>query len=149
MSKEQTFLTGEISAKVEKYASMKMTLNPSVISREICEDHSHELAGKSEFWEVSGYQFTKQNVANYLRKRFDNQDKQAETNQLVIEGFQYLQSHYIVDKEGEPEAVHISDLTHDQITFISNRMKRKAKGLLIHARELEKYAEKMAEILQQ
>jgi len=149
MSKEQTFLTGEISAKVEKYASMKMTMNPAVIAREICEDHAHELADDSEFWEVCGFQFTKQNVANYLRKNFDNQDKQAETNQLVIEGFEYLQSHYIVEKDGDPEAVHISDLTYDQIKFISNRMKRKAKGLLIHARELEKYAEKMAEILQQ
>lgn len=142
MSKPVTFLTAEISDKVDKYVNLGITLNPSIIANEICQDHAHKIVDDDEFIRVCVYGYVRQNVGKYLLKRFDNPDRQAETNQIVIEGFEYLQTHYIVEIEGEKVAEHISILSEDQLLTIEDRMTKNINGLTKHRNELKRFREK-------
>ena len=142
MSKQKTFLTDEISDKVDKYAMSGLSLIPSIIAKEICDDHAHEIVDNAEFSKYCIYGYVRQNVGKYLLKNFDNPEKQSETNQLSIDGWKYIQSHYIVDVEGQRIAEHISKLTEEQLLNIENRMSKNITGLTNHRNELKRYREK-------
>jgi hypothetical protein len=61
--------------------------------------------------------------------------------QLVIEGFHHLKSHYLVQRDGTVGTVPLTEMSKDELLQKAEQLKMHAKGTLEHARELERYAE--------
>lgn len=143
MSNERKFIIDKISTKVDMYVQDKQPLEAAVIARDICDDHSHKIDDDDEFHRITSFGYVKENVIRFLTKHFDNPNKQADTNQRSFDGWEYLQTHYFVEREGKRVCEHITEISGDELRQIASRIRSKAKGLQKHADEIDAYLAKV------
>lgn len=132
----------EISARVEALASNGQRLVPDWIAHEICNSHVDGLNAESEesgFWRQGGYHSVRAETGQYLRKYYSADTITDDGRQRSLPGFSFVQTHYIVDRDGDEIAIPTPDLTTDEIKAIVSRIRATAGALFAHADELERY----------
>lgn len=128
----------EIAAK----AAAAEILHPAWITHDICTGH---LVGLSEgddadFWRQAGYIAVRAEVGEYLRKYYSaDREPDDDEGQQRLPGFEYVQTHYIVERDGDKLAVPTTDLTDDEIGRITARLRATGAALFAHADDLERF----------
>ena len=132
----------EVAAKVDHLASDGEVLHPKWITHAICSDHAPGLnADESEhadFWREGGYIAVRSEVGDYLRKRYATKPVKV-ADQPTLPGFEHLQAHYIVDRDGEELVVPTVNLTDDEIDGIVSRLRAGSATLANHADEFLRF----------
>lgn len=139
MKNEKKIVTDLISSKVNYYVDAKQSLVADVIAQDICDDYDHEVNDDALLHRFCTYGYIKENVIRFLTKNYDNPDKQGDPNQQVIEGWEYLQSHYFVERDGERKCIYIYDTTSKERQKIARRLKSKGRGMIKHGEEMQAF----------
>lgn len=133
----------EITAKVDDLAAASRSLHPAWITHDICIGHVVGLAegDDADFWRQAGYIAVRAEVGQYLRKYYsaDKSPDDTEEGQRRLPGFEYVQTHYIVERDGDELAVPTTDLDDDEIARIAARLRATGGALFAHADDLERF----------
>lgn len=133
----------EISAKVDDLAAAAKSLHPAWITHDICIDHVVGLGDghDADFWRQAGYIAVRAEVGQYLRKYYsaDKTPDEEDEGQRRLPGFEYVQTHYIVERDGDELAVPTTDLSDDEIVRITARLRATGAALFAHADDLERF----------
>jgi hypothetical protein len=135
-------LKQEIADKCEAMSRAGSPLHPAWITHAICNDHAEGLSAESEhadFWRHGGHRTVRSEVGQYLRKEFGPDAESKSRSQPAFPGFDYIQSHYIVEREGDELAIPTTELTDEEIDATIARMRSTAATLYAHADELERF----------
>jgi hypothetical protein len=65
----------------------------------------------------------------------------TDRRQFIMPGFEHLQNHYAVTREGEAVGVPLSNMTEKEIKAKSKEYRKMGDGNYAHARELDEYLE--------
>lgn len=132
----------EITAKVDDLAAECKSLHPAWITHDICLGHMAGLGqgDDADFWRHAGYIAVRAEVGQYLRKYY-SADKAPDDDegQRRLPGFEYVQTHYIVDRDDTEIAVPTTDLSDDEISRIAARLRATGSALFAHADDLERF----------
>ena len=92
--------------------------------------------GPSDFYVLCAYRAIAAAVAKAIRDF--RKSESAEEPQLALPGFERLQTHYQIQRDG-PCIVAIGEMTDRELTTKAGELRRMAEGALQHADELLKY----------
>lgn len=140
-------LQHEISEKIDAMAATDVKLHPSWISHAICQDHELGLAPESEdadFWRHAGHRTVRAEVGQYLRKLYGISAEGAAERQLTLDGFDHIQTRYIVNREGDEVAIPTPELTDGELDGIEARLRAMSDALGVHADEIARYKRERA-----
>lgn len=102
----------------------------------IIEGQARLAPDTADFYVVCAYRAISAIVGDVIRKY--RKSESAQKAQLALPGFQRLQTHYQIDRDGSC-IVAIGEMTDHEITVKAAELKGMAQGLLRHADELLKY----------
>lgn len=132
----------EITAKVDDLAADARALHPAWITHDICVGHLVGLGDgdDADFWRQAGYIAVRAEVGQYLRKYYSaDKSPDDEDGQRRLPGFEYVQTHYIVERDGDELAIPTTDLNDDEIARITARLRATGSALFAHADDLERF----------
>lgn len=133
----------EIATKVDGLAAAAKALEPKWITHVICGDHLTGLGEgeDADFWRQGGYIAVRAEVGEYLRKYYsaDKAPTGEDEGQRRLPGFEYVQTHYIVDRGGDEIAIPTPDLSDDEIARITARLRATGAALFAHADDLDRF----------
>lgn len=133
----------EICAKVDALAAVAKPLHPAWITQDICQGHIGGLQAGSEdadFWRQGGYHAVRAEVGQYLRKYYSpDSEPDEDEGQRTLPGFEYVQTHYIVERGGDELAIPTDDLTDTELDSIIARIRATGVALFAHANDLDRF----------
>lgn len=133
----------EICAKVDALAAVAKPLHPAWITQDICQGHIAGLQPDSEdadFWRQGGYHAVRAEVGQYLRKYYSpDSEHDDDEGQRTLPGFEYVQTHYIVERDGDELAIPTADLSDTEIDAIIGRIRATGAALFAHADDLDRF----------
>lgn len=135
-------LNEEIAAKVDEIVKKGGPLFPDWIAHAICNDHADGLADGNEeadFWRHNGYRTVRRQVGTFITKNFKPEERKDERRQFIFPGFDHVQTHYVVERDGDEIAIPTNSLTDEEIDAVVSRMRSSAATLYAHADELERF----------
>lgn len=138
MSYENT-LNEEIDKIINTKVLAKEALHPAWISHQVCLAHEPGLIEGDDklFWQHTGYLTVRKAVlGRVLRVAGTTAEHVA---QPTLPGFEHVQSHYIVTRDGDEIAIPTGDATDDELDLIANRLDAMADTCKAHAREVRRF----------
>jgi hypothetical protein len=143
-------LRTEIELRIEECHARGDVVQPRWITHQICREHAKGLAVNADqtdeqepddvaFWRFCGYTLTRKlttDCINDLSKPNGSRSHVAP----FLPGFQHLQRHYVITRDGEDVEVPTGQLTVDELLEKADQYDRNAGTLVEHARELRRYA---------
>lgn len=134
-------LRSEIAAKVDSMAAKDEYLHPTWVAHEICNDHQPGLADNehAEFWRHGGYLNTRKETGAYITKHYGGAATESDDRQMVLAGFDYVQTHYLVKRNGDEIAIPVTEMTSDERTSWVMRLRATGNAYHAHADELERF----------
>lgn len=148
-------LQAEIATKVDGLAADGSPLKPAWIAHAICNDHKAGLAKAEddpktkkaarqkhnvEFWMHGGYRTVRREAGTYITKKYGGEGTgTAEHRQLTLPGYEYVQTHYVVERDGDEIAVPAHELSDDEIDARISTFKAYGAAYLAHADELKRF----------
>ena len=139
----ETQLRAEIHQKIDESIKANTRIVASWITHEICEDHRcglSEIGVDSDYWQWCGYRTTREYVRRCISKRI-NDIPEDDDPQLKLDGFDHVQTHYLVKRGGEDIGVPIEEMTIDEIASKASHYKAMGAACFDHADELLRYIE--------
>lgn len=81
-----------------------------------------------------------------VKKAVDKYDKPqaGDDLQMILEGYEYLQEAYTVDRDGQRQLVPIQLVSNGELLGRAREFRKQAAGLSSHAEELERYVKTRA-----
>ena len=104
----------------------------------IIDEQAGSAPNVSDFYVVCAYRAVSAIVGDAIRSF--RKSESAEKAQLALPGFDRLQTHYQIDRDGSC-IVAIGEMTDGEVKEKATELKRMAEGLLRHADELLRYYE--------
>lgn len=135
-------LKDEISIKVQALAEQGRPMHPSWISNDICNDHDDGLNADSDdagFWRQGAYHAVRSEVGSFLRRHYSPEKTAEDGGQQTLAGFEHVQTHYIVERNGDEQAVPTIQLSDEEIDAIASRIIATGNTLLAHGEELMRF----------
>ncbi len=131
-------LKREILSVLEDLSLEHKDWKASLVTTLICENHADEIPEDAEFSRFAIYSFVRREVRLTINKLAGDKPEQKEL-QLLIPGYKMLQTHYVVEREGESIGVHIDNMTSEEIQEKIKRYECMATSCKQHAEELRVY----------
>jgi hypothetical protein len=129
-------LTHEVRAVIEGLMMAKsIVMNPDWITRQVINDH--ELP-EDDFFVCCSQQAVRAEVRTQL-SRFKVKAEAEADKQITLPGFERLQEYYLVERDNSHVAVHILDLTNDELDSKYVELMAMGQGCFAHAKEIKKY----------
>lgn len=142
MSSENAFEM-EIAAKVAELDAAGKDLVPAFITHEIITAHDAGLARQNEhtdFFKHYAYKGHRQDVGAYIAKVYgDRPSDQEPDSQHVLHGFEFVQTHYVIERDGSKVAVRVEHMTDIEIDARVRLLQRRGKACIAHADELARF----------
>jgi hypothetical protein len=136
-------LRAEIAAFVGEQDHLGNEIVPDWIAHAVCNNHNTGLADdeSADFWRQSGYRTVRAATGEYLRRWYDPQAaiEELRAGQLTLPGFDHVQRHYIVERDGDNKAIPVGSMTDEEIEGKIAHMISVSSTLLAHADELRRY----------
>jgi hypothetical protein len=130
-----------IYSEVRKHIADKVAQGEVVVvdwmTHEIVAKHSDISGDDTEFYRVCAYSEIKRTVSKCIGKY---NAKPETDDQLVLDGFEYVQVAYTVQRNGRVELVPVDQLTDWEIESRAREYEAMAIGCRAHARELRAFA---------
>lgn len=131
----------EIRQTVEAWDKSGKHLVPTFITHEIVKRHVAGLARANEhtpFYEHFAHKGCRSEVGRYISKTYGDEAADAKKPDTFF-GYEYIQRHYVITRDGEDIAVPIDDLTDAEIEARVEMLRKRGLACLAHADELERY----------
>lgn len=112
----------------------------SWVAHAICNSH---LAGLSEnddalFWRHCGYAECRDQVRKCINRRAGI-DEERQPGQRTLPGFDYLQSHYLVKRDGIEVGVPVYDLSGQELEAKAAQYRSMGAACFAHANEIDRF----------
>jgi len=130
-------LNQEIRSEIEYRISNKSSvIRPDIITQTILNRHDDPL---DDFYTLCAYRHVLDQVKQELN-RFKITNKNIEPDkQTTLPGFERVQMYYLVTRNNDQLAVHVTKLTEQEIDEKIIELRNMAAGCLAHADELERF----------
>lgn len=136
-------LTAEIQEQFKAMESESGRVPKAWLIRSVMAAHPDVEGDDTEFYVHGAERHVTSEVESYFR-----QIKARETDleeQFVLEGFKHIKRRYLVEREGDVEAVHVRAMTPNELEAKAEELERFARGAFAHASELRRLADSRAE----
>jgi hypothetical protein len=142
-------LLREINAKLDDLEEREQPWRQRLIAVDVCKDHEDGLildGDHEHFWRHCGYEETMELIGQAIKRRTDpdpDEDEEA-AKQPFFPGFEHLQRYYrikrrMADGKFERLAVHINDMTDDELLDKAEDYDRQSVAMREHANELRRF----------
>lgn len=130
-------LTGVIREVLEgEIAAGNQEIRKAWIVQQIVTAHPAE-GDHEDFLTACAYHAVSDITGRVIRQFGSNPD--PEKRQLVLAGYERVQTHYQIERDGEPRVIAIEALTDEELSSKIAELRSMAVGLTKHADELESY----------
>ena len=132
-------LTFEIRTAAEGMLAEGRVVSPTWLTNRIVQNHQ-DLSGTDALWATTrSYEAVRAAVGKYIRsQRLGEGDADAD-RQTVLPGYERLQRHYSVDRDGEQALVPLELLTRSEALSKLQELERMRAGLEIHLNEFRRW----------
>jgi hypothetical protein len=131
----QTQITEEVRELIEDRLDAGMAIQAAWITEAVLSQHPRIKGPDKDFYLFCAQKAVRQTVRSVTR----DYDLREETAQLRLEGCEYVQKAYLIDREGEAFIVPIAQCTYAELTGKIAEYRNMANGCSRHADELEGY----------
>lgn len=142
----ETALNIEIDKELDRLGGLKEAWRPAFVTQAICGPHLKGLRkGKDrDFWLHCGYEKTRTAVARRINKRAADVIEEQDDAQPLLPGYDHLHAYYLVRRNGDDIAVHVDDLTDDEIDQKIDRIEKMGRSCFAHASEFRRFKRERA-----
>lgn len=132
-------LTAEVDVIIDRLQSEDAPrIHPDWITQEVMGAHQGIEGEDCDFYLCTGRAAVRDAVRARLN-RFKASPEVETDRQLVLEGYERLQRHYLVNEDETQVAVHIEMLSDDQLLQKASEYRAMGKGCFEHANEIDRY----------
>jgi hypothetical protein len=141
-------LVQEANHKLDDLAERKEPWRQKWIAIDICRDHEAGLVRADDdhehFWRHCGYEETMEVIGQVIKRRTDP-DLDEEKKEPTLPGFKHLHAYYRIKRKTEDGklerlAVHIDDMSEDEILDKAGDYDAQSIAMREHADELRRFA---------
>lgn len=130
-------IVSEIRTLVEEGIEQGQVQRPALIVQAIVDEHPDITGDDKDFYLRCAYQHIRDAVRKVLS---DYKAHPGPTNQqMKLDGFEYLQKAYLLEREDEQAIVPIEVMTNEEFLTKINEYRTMAEGCIKHHDELERY----------
>lgn len=135
----ETTLNAEIDALISARVAANEPLHPVWIAHSVCLQHEAALIEGADklFWLHAGHLVARKAVLERVRQVAGVSVEQGAQPRLP--GFDHLQTHYIVTRDGDEIAVPTDLLSDGELRGIATRIDAMAETCKAHAREVRRF----------
>lgn len=137
--RSKTDVMNEIRGIVHERVDAGVTIRVEWLTQEILATKSAIEGDDAEFYIACGVDFIKDAVKRCIGS-YEPKATASQDAQIVMEGFDYLQKAYTVERDKETVLVPVDGLTPDEIEARALELEAMARGCIAHAKELRNYA---------
>lgn len=138
----------EIQAKVQTLRiNRDVVLHPDWITQDVMIDHADITGDDAEFHRVCSRQTVREEVTKQINK-IERLDADRSQLSFQIEGFEHLQSHYVIERKSELVGVPIDDASDEELLCKASEYDSMSTALAAHAAEIRRYVKERASGLQ-
>ncbi len=132
----KTDLEAEVVKVVDGYINERREVRTSWVTHEIVSGHKRIQGADSDWYEVTAYGF----ITALVRKAIQKHKASDTTDeQLLLPGYDRLQSAYLTQRDGESSLVPIELLTDEELRAKEDELIGMSAGCIKHAEELREY----------
>jgi hypothetical protein len=133
------FEPNQLAQDIEQaIASMQGRKHPEWITQAVCDKHRDINGADADFWTVAGRAEIRSRVRAALN-RFKVKAEVEPNRQIVLAGFERLQTHYLVEDDGEYVAIPVQEMTDGQWDAKEREFESMRDGLAQHLAEIRRY----------
>lgn len=142
----ETALNAEIDKELDRLGVLKQAWRPTFLTHAICSQHIEGLADgeHKDFWLHCGYEKTRAAVTRRINKRAADVIAPDDESQPRLPGYEHLHIYYIVRRNGDDIAVHVDDLTDEEIDQKIARIQEMGRTCFAHARDFRRFKRERA-----
>ena len=131
-------ITEEIANQAIPMMELGLIIRKEDLTQSVVSEHSDELL--SSFANYCAYATVKEIVNEFFRNNMElDSNKKDIDNQLQLgKEFERVQRYYSIDRDGLC-AVSVYELTDNEVEHLVKSLRKKAKGLEEHARQLNEF----------
>lgn len=143
MSYSLTDLEKEIIAKIEaEKGAGNERIVADWVAHAVIADHPNMFGEDREFYAVCTYRTVRESTRRVMSKYRKNEI--PDELQMTLEGFEYLQTYYVLTAKGEDGEetqvqVHVSAMTYEELTAKAEEHARAARAHDKHAEEIYRF----------
>lgn len=136
----ETTLHEEIDAIISRKVAANEVVHPVWISQQVCLAHEPGLVEGDDklFWLHAGHLVVRKAVLDRVR-RVAGIAPERDASAPTFPGFDHLQSHYIVTRDGDEAAIPTADLSDGELEAIASRIDAMAETCKAHARDVRRF----------
>lgn len=135
----QTDLSREIDDVIlDLESSGAPRLHPDWITQTVLDRHADIEGEDADFYLCVGRETVRAAVRKRLN-RYKAEPSVKADEQIVLEGFERLQKHYLIDEDGTQVAVNINVMSDAQLASKALELRAMGEGCFQHADEIERY----------
>lgn len=136
----ETTLNVEIDKELDRLGLLKQVWRPTFVTHAICSVHLKGLADgeHKDFWLHCGYEKTRAAVTRRINRRAADIIEETDA-QPLLPGYEHLHAYYLVRRNGDDIAVHVDDMTDDEIDQKIARIEKMGKSCFSHAKEFKRF----------
>ncbi len=130
-------LQREISKVIDQKRALKEKLHPSWITTAIMESHSDITGVDADFHKCCSRVSIRKEVTQQVN-RIDA-DPANPSQQLILDGFDHLQSYYVVERDGELVGVPVDEVSNAELLRKADEYDAMGRACMKHADEIRRY----------
>lgn len=134
-------LTNEIHGVLDELEQRRDPWVASWIAHHILESHDtgvYESREDEAFWHHTSYETVRKHVTQAINKRAGDRDV-PDDGQVMLPGWERLQSYYVVERDGNQVGLPVWDLTDDELDSKASLFRSFANANMRHAEEIERF----------
>lgn len=140
MAYSMSDLEVEVSKKIDEKMTLGVRAPANWIAQEVMSDHPDVQGIDADFHTCCSFQAVRDCVRRVV-KRYAPQATVEANRQIVLPGFERLQTHYLIERNDEQEIVPVQLCTDDELLEKAKEYDAMAIGCSLHAAEIRRYIE--------
>lgn len=132
-------LTEEVQRVFDEFVTTGRSIHVDWLANSILSHHQDIHGSDKDFYTLCAYAHVKTTIRAVVRKSKPSESGIAHIPQLVLPGFERLQTHYHVDRDNEICLIRIDELSDEEIEAKAREYEAMAEGCRLHALELRRY----------
>jgi len=98
----------------------------------------------TDFFKHYAYKGHRKDVGSYIAKVYGGDDEDDSDGQHILEGFEYVQTHYVIERDGSKIGVRVENMSDDEIDARVQLLERRGAACIAHADDLKRFKNRRA-----
>lgn len=140
MEYSQEQLTNEVQSMFDEFVAAGRSIHVDWLANTVMDKHRDVHGTDKDFYVLCAWHHVKTSIRQVVRKSKPNEESGLSSiPQLSLPGFERIQTHYHVERDGEICLIRIDELSDQEIELKVEEYERMAEGCRLHAAELRRY----------